>query len=175
HQVRAVRTTRATNGTHAGNGGRSGTPNTGTRPGGQPAAMTKVAGGIPRFRLVNAGEITDGMLAAWQANDPIHAEGAVLINQQHQMLQALIEHWQSQFADHHAEEVRKDVLRTYGEIAVAKIAHSEHLKGILPTKQVEEELRSEGALTLALLGLIAEEAVLATRLGGKYRRRAVGA
>jgi hypothetical protein len=172
HHVRAVRSARQSNGAHSGNGGRSGDPNTGTRPGGQPAAKTKVAGGIPRFRLVNAGEITDGMLAAWQPNDPIHAEGAVLINQQHQMLQAVIEYWQSQYADHHAEEVRKDVLRTYGEIAVAKIAHSEHLKGILPTKVVEEDLRSEAALTLALLGLIAEEAVLATRLGGKYRRRA---
>jgi protein-S-isoprenylcysteine O-methyltransferase Ste14 len=30
------------------------------------------------------------------------------------------------------------------------------------------------SLALALLGLIAEEAVLATRLGGKYRRRTGG-
>jgi hypothetical protein len=130
-----------------------------------------VAGGIPRYRLVKAGELADGMIAAWHPNDPIYSEGAVLINQDHLVLQSQIEYWQSQFADHHAEEVRKDVLRTYGEIAVAKVAHSEHLKGILPSKQIEEELRSDGALTLALLGLIAEEAVLATRLGGKYRKR----
>jgi hypothetical protein len=172
HRVQAVRSGRGSNGSSNGGGGRSGSSNTGTRPGSLPATKIMVAGGIPRFRFVKAGELADGMLAAWQPNDPIYPEGAVLINQEHPVLLSQIEHWQSQFADHHAEGVRGDVLRTYGEIAVAKIAHSEHLKGILPSKVVEEELRSDGALTLALLGLIAEEAVLATRLGGKYRRRA---
>ena len=36
---------------------------------------------------------------------------------------------------------------------------------------VERDLRSEEALTIALLGLIAEEAVIAPRIGGKYKRR----
>jgi hypothetical protein len=171
HRVVAVRRSRGSNGGSNG-GGRSGSPNTSTRPGSVPAAKAMVAGGIPRFRFVRSGELADGMLAAWQPNDPIYQEGAVLINQEHPVLLSQIEYWQSQFADHHAEGVREDVLRTYGEIAVAKVAHSEHMKGIIPSKRVEEELRSDGALTLALLGLIAEEAVLATRLGGKYRRRA---
>ena len=39
---------------------------------------------------------------------------------------------------------------------MSKVAHSEHLKGIIPAKVVEDELRSEKSLTMALLGLIAE-------------------
>jgi hypothetical protein len=63
------------------------------------------------------------------------------------------------------------VIGTYGEIAVAKVAHSEHLKAVLPSSTVESQLRSEAALTMALLGLIGEEAVIAPRIGGKFGRR----
>src|SRR5262249_28424968 len=69
------------------------------------------------------------------------------------------------------EEIANDVTDIYCEIAVAKVAHSEHLKGILPSKVVDDELRSEASLTMALLGLIGEEAVIAPRIGGKYRRK----
>jgi hypothetical protein len=51
------------------------------------------------------------------------------------------------------------------------VAHSEHLKSVLPTSTVEGELRSEASLTMALLGLIGEEAVIAPRVGGKFGRR----
>ena len=36
--------------------------------------------------------------------------------------------WQSQHAAHLAECVRNDVVDTYGEIAVSKVAHSEYLR-----------------------------------------------
>ena len=111
------------------------------------------------------------MLAAWQANDPVFKEGAVLLNVEHPVLVAEIEHWQSQYPDIYADEIAKDVTDIYGEIAVAKVAHSEHLKGTLPSKVVEDDLRSEAALTMALLGLIGEEAVIAPRIGGKFRKR----
>ena len=55
----------------------------------------------------------------------------------------------------------------YGEIAVAKVAHSEQLKQLLPSHEVESDLRSDGALTTALLGLFSEDAVISTRIGGK--------
>ena len=61
-------------------------------------------------------------------------------------------------------------LKTFAD-RLAKVAHSEHLKGLLPTKFIEEDLRTEAALTMSLLGLIAEEAVIATRVGGKYGKR----
>ena len=93
-------------------------------------------------------------------------------NVDHPVIREEVEHWQSQYPDHHAEGIQQEVLKAYGEIAVAKVAHSEHLKGVLPTHTVEEQLRSGEAMTMALLGLISEEAVIAPRLGQFGRRRA---
>lgn len=112
------------------------------------------------------------MLAAWQPNDPEEPNGVVLINVDHPVLRAEIEHYQAQFPDHLAEPVRQEVVKVYGEMAVAKVAHSEHLKGIIPSKSVDDDLRSPAALTMGLLGLIGEEAVLAPRIGGKFSKKA---
>ena len=73
---------------------------------------------------------------------------------------------------HHAEGIAKTVMHAYGEIAVAKLAHSEHLRSFMPPAVIEQELRSEAALTTALLGLIAEEALIGPRMGQFGRRRA---
>lgn len=135
-----------------------------------PAQKVKVGGGVPTYRPVRAADVEEGMLAAWVPNDPTNPEGVVLLNTEHPVIENLIQYWQSKYPDQHAEAIANDVVEVYGQIAVAKIAHSEHLKGILPSKTVENELRSSGALTMALLGLVAEEAVIATRVGGKYGR-----
>jgi hypothetical protein len=95
----------------------------------------------------------------------------VLINVEHDVMREQIAYWQSQYPEHHAEEIAQEVIDTYGQIAVSKVAHSEFLKGIVPTQTIEKDLRSEAALTMALLGLMAEESVLATRIGGKIGRR----
>jgi hypothetical protein len=153
-------------------GGSGGTHNTGSRPGDTIAGSANVGGGIPHYRFIREADIQAGMLAAWQPNDPEHSDtGSVLINVDHPVLREQIVFYQQQYADVYAEEISQLVLQTYGEIAVAKVAHSEHLKGILPTKVVEEELRSDAALTAALLGLIAEDAILATRIGGRFRKK----
>jgi hypothetical protein len=60
------------------------------------------------------------------------------------------------YGNHHAEAIERDVLCVYGEMAVAKVAHSEHLKSILPTPVVGGDLRSEAAL-MAPLGLSAKK------------------
>jgi hypothetical protein len=91
------------------------------------------------------------------------------------MLEAEVHRWQSMYADHLAEQVAAEVISVYGEIAVAKVAHSEHLKGHLPSIKIEQELRSPAALTMSLLGLVAEEAVISTRIGGKFGKRRAAA
>ena len=154
-----------------GSGAWGGTPGIGTSPGAEPAERVKVAGGLPRYRSVRANEVNEGMMAAWQPNDPTAPEGVVLINVEHPVLAAEIEFWQSQYADHFADDIYQDVVDAYGQIAVSKVAHSEHLKGIIPSHVVDKQLRSDEALTMSLLGLIAEEAVIAPRIGGKYRKR----
>jgi hypothetical protein len=120
---------------------------------------------------VGKDEMGEGYLAAWQAKDPEYPEGVVLINVDHPVLRSVIEHWQLQFADHHAEAIEKDVVAVYGQVAVSKVAHSEHLKGILPAQTVENCLRSDDALTMSLLGLMAEDHLISTRIGGKYSKK----
>lgn len=151
----------------AGGGGTTGAPTVGTSAGAVPAAKTKVSGGIPTYELVRSDAVGRGMIAAWVPNHPEHAEGAVLIATDHPVIEEQVAHWQSQYPPHLEENVRKEVLAVYGEIAVAKVAHSEQLKQLLPSHEVESSLRSDGALTMALLGLISEDAVISTRIGGK--------
>lgn len=158
-----------------GGGGASGTGgslNTGSKSGLVPAAKTKVAGGIPTWIAVHSDDVGDGMLAGWAKNHPDHPEGAVLINVDHPVLEEEIAHWQAQYPDRFSDQIAQEVIAAYGEIGVAKVAHSEHLKSVLPSSTVETDLRSEAAMTMALLGLMGEEAVIAPRIGGKFGRRA---
>lgn len=153
-----------------GTGGRGDNLVLGARSGTKSAVQTKVTGGIPSYRFVCADELGAGMLAGWHPNDPNHPEGVVLINKDHPVLRKVIEYWQAQFADHYAEAICDDVMKAYAEIAVAKIAHSEWLRGIIQSDVIDGVMRSEEALTMALLGLMAEEMVIAARVRGKYRR-----
>lgn len=153
-------------------GGTKGDRTIGSRPGRLRAEREQVAGGIPTYRKANSGEFEhEYSLAAWQPHDPEYPQGVVLLNVDHPVLEAEIEHYQSQYPDHLAHEVGEEVIKVYGELSVAKVAHSEHLKGVVPTHVIEVDYRSEAALTAGLLGLIAEEAVLAPRIGGKLGRR----
>jgi hypothetical protein len=154
-----------------GEGGTAGSRVLGAEGGPVEGERATVAGGIPTYRKVGADSVSPGMLAAWQPHDPEHPEGVVLLNTQHPVLRAEVEHWQAQYPEHYADQIAREVENIYGEIAVAKVAHSEHLKGIITAKVVDEELRSDAALTMALLGLIGEEAVIAPRIGGKFSKR----
>ena len=151
-------------------GGRGGQLSLGVGSGTRPARKAKVAGGVPTFRPVRAADVEDGMIAVWSSNDPTHPEGVVLINYEHPVLEQQIHYWQSKYADQHAEAIAHDIIDVYGQIAVAKIAHSEHLKGVIPAPVIDKDFRSPAALSMGLLGLMAEEAVIATRIGGKYGR-----
>jgi|SRR5579862_3865776 len=161
--VRPVVKRNGNRGTHEG--GRSGETNTGRLPGFEDATPKNVAGAIPHYRRVTAEDVDPGMIAAWQPNDPEFSEGVVLLNVEHPVIVEQIEHFQAQYPDHYSEEVADNVISAYGEIAVAKIAHSEHLKGMHLTSTIERDFRSGAALTMSLLGLLSEEAVIAPRLG----------
>lgn len=164
--------------TTSGGGGRGGTTGAaavGYVHGSVPATKTKVGGGIPTYELVRGDSVGKGMIAAWAPNHPEHPEGAVLIATDHPVIEEQVAHWQSQYPPHFEEQVRNEVHAVYGEIAVAKVAHSEQLKQLLPPHEIETGLRSDGALTMALLGLISEDAVISTRIGGKlgkFKRKA---
>lgn len=90
-RVRKPKRRRSSEGGNAG--GRTGGMNTGDGPGRELAKRVKLPGGIPHFRAVPASDVSHGMLAAWQPNDPEHSEGVVLINVEHPVLVTEIEHW----------------------------------------------------------------------------------
>lgn len=163
--------------TGGGNGATAGVVNTGTQGGAERGERRMVSGGLPTYRWVPANQVSQGMIAAWMPKDPQCPEGVVLLNAGHPVILDQVEYWQNQYAPHQADEVLAEVHRVYGEVAVAKVAHSEHLRSLMPDSDVvDEKLRSEEALTMALLGLVAEESMIATRIGGKMgkRKRPVG-
>lgn len=139
------------------------------------AKLVRMNGGLPHYRTVSKNEIELGMLAAWQPNDPEFPEGVILLNVDHPVLAEQIRFWQSQYPEHHAEAISADVIDVYGQVAVAKVAHSEHLKGLLPAETIDRDFRSNAALTMALLGLVSEEDSILARVSGKYGKRIASA
>jgi hypothetical protein len=82
------------------------------------------------------------------------------------MFVELKKHWRDQFPPHLGEEVDGIIEEVYGEAMIARIAHSEQLVHDPKWgKHRVEELRSQNALTVAMLGLVAEDQAIATRMG----------
>ena len=108
-------------------------------------------------------------LAAWVPNDP---EGpTVLINVDSPILEEIIDYHQRDYPDIYGEEVAKVVCQVFGEVGSCKIAHSQKLAKEVPEEELNRDYRSEQALTVALMGLIAEESLIAQRLGRLGLRR----
>ncbi len=86
------------------------------------------------------------------------------------LLEAIRYH-QAQYPDVFAQEVEETVMTTYGEVAVCKIAHSQKLASFVPEEDLDEQYRSDAALTVSLMGLLAEESLIAQRLGKLGRKK----
>ncbi|NBD12976.1 hypothetical protein [Corallococcus silvisoli] len=146
-----------------------GPENLGSTPGASAARSARVGGGLPHCRAVKKEDMDrPGLLAVWQPRDPEYPNGVVLLNVEHPVLTQQIAHHQAQYPDHFAEDVATEVRNVYMEVAIAKIAHSEFFRSILPSPEVDGELRSPHALTLALLGLVSEDFVIHNRLSKKF-------
>jgi hypothetical protein len=119
---------------------------------------------VPRFRSAHKEAFEKPFhLAAWAPND---MDGpVVLINVDSPILEEVVTYHQNQYPDVHAEEIADTVVKVYGEIAACKIAHSQKLARTIPNEVLDEDYRSEQALTLALMGLMAEDTIISQRLG----------
>ncbi|MBK8324490.1 MAG: hypothetical protein IPL06_17730 [Betaproteobacteria bacterium] len=95
----------------------------------------------------------------------------VWINKEAPVLVESIKYHQDQYADIYAEQVQETVLQVFGEVAVAKLAHSQKLRKFVSDEELRDEYRSEPVLTVALMGLLAERASLRQRLGKFGRKR----
>lgn len=127
---------------------------------------------VPKYRLVGKDNFEQPWhLALWAPTD---LDGpTVLINTESPILAEAVAYHQDQYPDVYAEEVAETVRKTFGEIAVAKVAHSQKLTREISVEVLDAEYRDEKSLTIALMGLLAEESLIAQRLVRFGRRRAV--
>ncbi len=135
------------------------------RPGGDGAYVEReVRVDVPRYRFGAKDEFERPWhLALWAENDP---EGpTVVINKESPILEEIIRYHQERYADHLADEVSKEVMQVFGEVAACKVAHSQKLTTMITAQEVDNEFRTEQSLTIALMGLLAEESLIAQRLG----------
>jgi hypothetical protein len=63
------------------------------------------------------------------------------------------------------------VQQVFGEVATCKVAHSQKLRQKVTEEQLDNDYRNEAALTIALMGLMAEESLIAQRLGKLGRKK----
>lgn len=141
-------------------------------PGGDASATERnTAVDVPRYRIVGPDVFTESWyLAMWV---PAGTDGpTVYINRESPILEELVRYHQERRPDAFAEEVGDTVRRVIGEIAACKVAHAQKLTRFgVPVEELNEQFRSEQALTMALMGLLAEEAVIEQRLDRLFTRR----
>jgi hypothetical protein len=130
----------------------------------------EVAVDVPNFRYVGKEQFdSEWHLASWVPNDP---EGPmVLMNKESPILLEAIRHHQQQYPDVFAADVEKIVKQTYGEVAVCKVAHSQKLVAHVAEEDLNLIYRNEAALTVGLMGLLAEESLIGQRLGKLGRKK----
>jgi hypothetical protein len=126
---------------------------------------------VPRWDIGRAEDFEKRWhLALWAPNDP--AGPTVLINVESPILLEIVKHHQLQYPDVFAEEVEKTIHQVFGEVAACKIAHSQKLVGAsIAQELLDQEYRNEAALTISLMGLIAEESLVSVRLGKLGRKK----
>ena len=129
-----------------------------------------MSGDLPHWQPGTAADVgEEWVLATFAEHGGARGEPAVIINAEHPVMLGQIEYYQQQFAPQYTEQIAREVVNTYGLVAATKVAHAESLRA-LATPQMVVEMRSDAALTTALLGLYAEDKVLTPRLTGIFGR-----
>jgi hypothetical protein len=170
--VRRGATTPITGGTGEGAGGGGGGASSGPQrdaptpdsAGGEEAAgntaSARQAVSIPVYRFAQK----DAFNKAWHLAMWVPASNEVHINTDSEILRKLEDYHVERYPAVHEEEIRKEIRHALGEIAVAKIAHSQQLKHLVTREVLDKEYRSEEALTIALMGYISEDRYIALKL-----------
>jgi hypothetical protein len=143
-----------------------------TSPSGGPASVEReIPVDVPRFRYGPKDNFEEEWhLATWVPNDPMGP--TIELNQDSHILQEIIKYHQEQYAEIYSEEVAETVKQIFGEVAACKIAHSQKLTKLVAEETLDAEYRNERALTISLMGLLAEESLIAQRLGKFGRKKA---
>jgi hypothetical protein len=134
------------------------------------AKVTRVGGQLPLARVCyDEDSVEDGMLAVYQGISKDLPRGMITIYGNHPVFRKILKHFQDQHSPHVADEVRQIVEDVYCGVAISKLAHSEEMRSIVD-KQVISDMRSPHSLTIALLGLMAEDNLIRQRLSKRLGR-----
>lgn len=125
---------------------------------------------VPRYEFAHKEDFSHPWhLAMWVPHDP---EGpTVYINIDSPIMEEAVKYHREQYPLAIAEEVGDEVRKVFGEVAACKVAHSQKLTREIAEEELDRTYRSEAALTVALMGLISEESLIAQRLGRYGRKR----
>ena len=125
---------------------------------------------VPRYRFAGKEEFEKPWhLALWAPTDP---DGpTVLLNHESPILEEIVQYHQNRYPDVYAEDVGNIVRQVFGEVATCKVAHSQKLAKQISEDELNQLYRSEHALTVALMGLVAEESLIIGRLARFGRAR----
>lgn len=140
------------------------TASTGDDP--QKTKQKKTDRGFPKFTYVSKDEFEkEWSIGRWVKGLPGHPP-EVQLNQDSKVILDAIRYQQERNSPELEEEVKKIVMNVFGEIAVAKMAHLQELSkhGKISTEELDEEYRSETAITTALMGIFAEEFAIEARI-----------
>ena len=123
---------------------------------------------MPQYQWVSQSELEDGVAAVFEPPSSAEPAGVVTLNREVTPLLEVLSHWKERYPDHFEQQIEDTVKDVYGQAMVARVAHSQALARDPAWGQtrVTQELRSPAALTMAALGLINDDFVIASRLGG---------
>jgi hypothetical protein len=125
---------------------------------------------IPRWRFVTKDTFENThSLACWSPNDPTGPH--VLLNGEAGMFEDVIQYHQQRYPEIYADDVAMQVRRAFGYTAASKVAHIHKvMKRALSRQEIASRHLSEDALTVALCGLLAEDALIERFLRDKLGR-----
>jgi hypothetical protein len=118
---------------------------------------------VPKYRFGTPEEFQEPWhIALWAPHD---VDGPyVVINSQSPVLAEMIKYHRDRYSDVHADEVTRIILKTFGELASCKIAHTQKLTKYITEQEVDDKFRTEEALTISLMSLLAEDSLINQRL-----------
>lgn len=139
------------------------------------ARAVQTKGGLPDFDWTTMAELdnTAAYAAVWNPPSAAQPNGLVQLARDFPAIAEVKKYWRDQFADHHGDQIDSVVEEIYGEVMVARLAHSESLAShpAWGRAKLDADLRSPTALTMAVLGLLSEDHIIGAKLTGLLGKR----
>ena len=125
---------------------------------------------FPKYRFARASEFDKPWhLALWAPHDP---DGpTVVINTDSPILEEAVNYHQDQYPDVLCRGGGKDCAPGVRRGGGMQSRSFQKLARKVPEEELDRDYRTEQALTIALMGLMAEEALIAQRLGKLGRKK----